>query len=223
LDKDLGFYARADSNVYIDVDIYIDIVVDNISVIIMCSDHPPFPRFRHWMRHMASVPKGFLRYTVLRLLKDQAMSGSEIMNAIEEQTHKRWRPSPGSVYPLLAWFRERGYTQDVESQEPGIKRYKLTTEGAAFLEQLGNKRRELRQRFGLFAPPFMESIDANHGAPHTSGFIEAGQQLIRSSWLVLDRLRDRYSEEVAKKAATVLKTAAQQLDEIADQIATGEK
>jgi hypothetical protein len=40
---------------------------------------------------------------------------------------------------------------------------------------------------------------------------------------VLDRLRDRYSEEVAKKAATVLKTAAQQLDEIADQIANGEE
>ena len=189
----------------------------------MCSDHPPFPRFRHWMRHMAAVPKGFLRYTVLRLLKDQAMSGSEIMNAIEEQTHKRWRPSPGSVYPLLAWFREKGYTQDVVSPEPGIKRYKLTTEGSAFLEQLGNKRRQLRQRFGLFAPPFVGPTDINHGAQQTSGFIEAGQHLIRSSWIVLDRLRDKYSEEVAKRAAGVLKTAAQQLDELADQISTGKE
>lgn len=185
----------------------------------MCSDHhPPFPRFRHWMRHMASVPKGYLRYTVLRLLKEQAMSGSEIMNTIEEQTQKRWRPSPGSVYPLLAWFREKGYTQDVVSPEPGIKRYKLTPEGAAFLEQLGDKRRELRQRFGLFAPPFVGPLDTNHRAPHTEGFIEAGQQLIRSSWIVIDRLREKYSEEIAKKAATVLKTAAQQLDEIAEQL-----
>lgn len=185
----------------------------------MCSDHhPPFPRFRHWMRHMASVPKGYLRYTVLRLLKEQAMSGSEIMNTIEEQTQKRWRPSPGSVYPLLAWFREKGYTQDVVSPEPGIKRYKLTPEGAAFLEQLGDKRRELRQRFGLFAPPFVGPLDTNHRAPHTGGFIEAGQQLIRSSWIVIDRLREKYSEEIAKKAATVLKTAAQQLDEIAEQL-----
>ncbi|MCW4040431.1 MAG: PadR family transcriptional regulator [Candidatus Bathyarchaeota archaeon] len=167
---------------------------------------------------MASVPKGYLRYTVLRLLKEQAMSGSEIMNTIEKQTQKRWRPSPGSVYPLLAWFREKGYTQDVVSPEPGIKRYKLTPEGAAFLEQLGDKRRELRQRFGLFAPPFVGPLDTNHRAPHTGGFIEAGQQLIRSSWIVIDRLREKYSEEIAKKAATVLKTAAQQLDEIAEQL-----
>lgn len=167
---------------------------------------------------MASVPKGYLRYTVLRLLKEQAMSGSEIMNTIEEQTQKRWRPSPGSVYPLLAWFREKGYTQDVVSPEPGIKRYKLTPEGAAFLEQLGDKRCELRQRFGLFAPPFVGPLDTNHRAPHTGGFIEAGQQLIRSSWIVIDRLREKYSEEIAKKAATVLKTAAQQLDEIAEQL-----
>ena len=185
----------------------------------MCSDHhPPFPRFRHWMRPMASVPKGYLRYTVLRLLKEQAMSGSEIMNTIEEQTQKRWRPSPGSVYPLLAWFREKGYTQDVVSPEPGIKRYNLTPEGVAFLEQLGDKRRELRQRFGLFAPPFVGPLDTNHRAPHTGGFIEAGQQVIRSSWIVRDRLRGKYSEEIAKKAATVLKTAAQQLDEIAEQL-----
>jgi DNA-binding PadR family transcriptional regulator len=175
------------------------------------------------MRHMASVPKGFLRYTVLQLLKNQAMSGSEIMNAIEKQTQKRWRPSPGSVYPLLAWLRDKGYTQNVESQEPGIKRYKLTVEGAAFLDQLGNKRRELRQRFGLFAPPFVGSIDTNHGASQTTSFIEAGQQLIRSSWIVLDRLREKYSEEVARKAAAVLKTAAQQLDEIADQISNDEE
>jgi hypothetical protein len=145
------------------------------------------------------------------------------MNAIEEQTHKRWRLSPGSVYPLLAWFREKGYTQDVESPELGIKQYKLTTEGAAFLEHLSNKRRELRQRFGLFAPPFIGSIDNNHSASPTSGFIEAGQQLIRSSWIVLDRLREQYSEEIAKKAAAVLKTAAQQLDEIAEQLTNTEE
>jgi len=47
--------------------------------------------------------------------------------------------------------------------------------------------------------------------------------LIRSSWIVLDRLRDKYSEEVAKRAAGVLKTAAQQLDELADQISTGKE
>jgi len=44
------------------------------------------------------VPKGFLRYQVLRLLKEKPMSGSEIMSEIEEETDGNWRPSPGSIY-----------------------------------------------------------------------------------------------------------------------------
>ncbi|MBS7627233.1 PadR family transcriptional regulator, partial [Candidatus Bathyarchaeota archaeon] len=59
-----------------------------------------FP-LRHWLRHTAMVPKGFLRYKVLKLLKEKPMAGSEIMGVIEEQTGGYWRPSPGSIYPLL--------------------------------------------------------------------------------------------------------------------------
>ncbi|RLI42575.1 hypothetical protein DRO59_03770 [Candidatus Bathyarchaeota archaeon] len=53
--------------------------------------------FRHWIRHTASVPKGFLRYYVLKMLKEKPMSGSEIMREIERETGGRWKPSPGSV------------------------------------------------------------------------------------------------------------------------------
>ena len=41
---------------------------------------------RHWMRHIAAVPKGFLRYELLRLLSEKPMSGSEIMTEIEKRT-----------------------------------------------------------------------------------------------------------------------------------------
>ena len=33
---------------------------------------------RRWLQHTAAVPKGFLRYRVLQLLREQPMSGSEL-------------------------------------------------------------------------------------------------------------------------------------------------
>ncbi|MEM1514737.1 MAG: PadR family transcriptional regulator [Candidatus Bathyarchaeia archaeon] len=77
---------------------------------------------KHWMKHIAAVPKGFLRYQVLELLSERALSGSEIMDEMERRTFGIWRPSPGSIYPLLAWLHDSGYICEVPSEEFGIKR-----------------------------------------------------------------------------------------------------
>jgi len=108
------------------------------------------PPFRHWMRHMAMVPKGFLRYQVLKLLSEKPMSGSEIMSEIEKQTNGHWKPSPGSIYPLLAWLQDKGYIKEVPEQEAGTKRYTLTEQGKNFLEEHEKRREELRRRFRHF-------------------------------------------------------------------------
>ena len=81
---------------------------------------------------MAAVPNGFLRHYVLQFLNEKPMSGSEIMNEIESRTNGHWKPSPGSIYPLLSWLQEKGYSEEVPDQEPGIKRYTLTDEGKKF-------------------------------------------------------------------------------------------
>ena len=52
---------------HVDIDIEFDIEGDRQNM---------FP-FKHWMKHMAMVPKGFLRYKVLKLLNEKPMSGSE--------------------------------------------------------------------------------------------------------------------------------------------------
>jgi len=87
-----------------------------------------------WSRHTSIVPKGYLRYQVLRLLNTKPMSGSEIMKQLEEQTDGRWRPSPGSIYPLLAWLQDNLYIEETAS-EAGVKRYKLTESGKIFLNE----------------------------------------------------------------------------------------
>ncbi|MCX8189490.1 MAG: PadR family transcriptional regulator [Nitrososphaeria archaeon] len=89
---------------------------------------------RHWERHTACVPKGFLRLTILKLLNEKPLSGSEIMDIIESETKGLWRPSPGSVYPLLAWLMDKGFIKESQKSDDGMKRYTITEEGKAFLK-----------------------------------------------------------------------------------------
>jgi hypothetical protein len=42
-----------------------------------------------------------LRNWVVMILRRQARNGAEIIDDMEVMTHGWWRPSPGSVYPLL--------------------------------------------------------------------------------------------------------------------------
>jgi len=74
------------------------------------------------MRHM----RGGLRLWVVYLLRERPMNGAEIMDALEEKTMGMWRPSPGSVYPMLETLSEEGL---IEKRADG--KYELTKEGKA--------------------------------------------------------------------------------------------
>lgn len=168
--------------------------------------------FGRWMRHMASVPKGFLKYYVLKLLNEKPMSGSEIMNEIEKRTDGRWKPSPGSIYPLIAWLQDKGYAKEVPEQEAGIKRYTLTDQGKAFLQEHVKRKGELRRRFGFFMPWF------NFYPKKTRELVEAGKKLVKASWSLLDSMHEKYSEEVIAEAKEVIEQAAEKIDEIAKKL-----
>ncbi|MHA1836016.1 MAG: PadR family transcriptional regulator [Candidatus Odinarchaeia archaeon] len=114
---------------------------------------PPFPPFSFWKKHTASIPKGHLRYWVLKLLSEKPLSGSEIMDIMENDACRYWRPSPGSIYPLLALFLEKGYISELPKDESGKKRYKITDKGMEILEEY-EKMRE-RVETPLFLGPFM--------------------------------------------------------------------
>jgi DNA-binding PadR family transcriptional regulator len=51
------------------------------------------------------------------------------MHEIEKRTGGFWKPSPGSVYPLLAWLQDNSYIREVPGEEDGVKRYTLTDKG----------------------------------------------------------------------------------------------
>jgi len=182
-------------------------------VIGMYGPHP----FKHWLRHMASVPKGFLRYYVLRLLNEKPMSGSEIMSEIEKRTDGHWKPSPGSIYPLLAWLQDKGYAKETPEKEAGIKRYTLTDQGKAFLQEHVKRKEELRERFGFLMPPFPRLPGFpwfNFHREKTRELVEAGKKLAMAGWNLMDSLREKYSEEVATEAKEVLEQTAEKLNEM---------
>ena len=184
----------------------------------MMSNFPP-PPLKRMLRHTASVPKGFLRYYVLKLLKERPMSGSEIMDEIGKQTRGRWRPSPGSVYPLLAWLQEKGYTEEVPREAGGVvKRYILTEEGAKFSEGQSKLQEELQKRMEFFAPPFLGGFWLGS---HPERLIVVRSAAVRLARAIFDlRLAQKEgpADEVVSEVAMHLNTAAQRIEEIASNL-----
>ena len=70
--------------------------------------------------------KGFLSFIVLRLIKKEPMSGEEIREEIKKR--KGCKPSPGTIYPVLKNFREKGLIEEIKGKGKE-KKYKLTKKG----------------------------------------------------------------------------------------------
>ncbi|MCS7097715.1 MAG: PadR family transcriptional regulator [Candidatus Methanomethyliaceae archaeon] len=179
-----------------------------------------FPPGR-WLRHMATVPKGFLRYQVLELLNEKPMSGSEIMSEIERRTVGCWRPSPGSIYPLLAWLQDNGYIIEAKKEETGIKRYTLTEKGRQFLEE----QRKMLQQFSIsrkfFVPPFISSFLVRLPWEETKELREAFKRLFKVLFNLGFALEERFSEQALREILQILNEASQRLENIEKKLREG--
>ncbi len=58
-----------------------------------------------------SGKKRGLRTWVLLMLRQSAKTGAEIMDEMESMSQGWWRPSPGSIYPLLEELVKEGLVQ----------------------------------------------------------------------------------------------------------------
>jgi len=68
--------------------------------------------------------RGGLRTWTLSILQQAPRNGAEIMDQIELSSQGWWRPSPGSVYPLLDELQKEG---SISKREDG--RYEITEKG----------------------------------------------------------------------------------------------
>jgi DNA-binding PadR family transcriptional regulator len=78
------------------------------------------------------MPRGLLRFIILRLLHERPCAGAEVSSEILARSRGVWRPSPGSLYPAIGLLRQKGHISEVEASG-GVKRYVLTDSGRALL------------------------------------------------------------------------------------------
>ena len=95
-------------------------------------------------RRRIGVPKGMLWHLTLKILKKQPMSGSELMDQIEGYTD--WRPSPGSIYPLLAQLHQENLIEPHADDDLGLKRFKLSENGLQLLKEHGHHDEQFTKR-----------------------------------------------------------------------------
>src|SRR3546814_440181 len=75
---------------------------------------------------------GELRFLLLAMIAEAPRHGYELIKAIEERFGGSYSPSPGVIYPTLAWLDDMGYAA-IDTEEGNRKRYTITPEGEAFL------------------------------------------------------------------------------------------
>jgi len=160
------------------------------------------------MRHAAMVPKGFLRYQLLKKLNEKPMSGSEIMSELESETKGYWRPSPGSIYPLLAWLQDQNLIKQAEQTEAGIRRYTLTEPGKAFLETETKSREEINKHLQNLGDTWYGS-HARHGE-----LGRATREFFRAARELNHELRRQHSKEELEEAKKALEDTTKQVQEI---------
>ena len=71
--------------------------------------------------------RGDVRTALLLLLAEEPRNGYQLMQAIEELSGGRWRPSPGAVYPSLAQLEDEGLIRGVDRD--GTKLFEVTDAG----------------------------------------------------------------------------------------------
>jgi DNA-binding PadR family transcriptional regulator len=172
---------------------------------------------RNWMRHTAMVPKGFIRYHVLEALSQESMSGSEMMEKIEKHTGGFWKPSPGSIYPLLSWLQDNGYIKELPV-ENGLKRYELTESGKTLLEEQKKIRKRVREEVGFMPAPFFDSFLMKIPPEKTAEIRKSMKQLAITFFKLGSALQEDFSEEALNEALSVVDEASRKFEEISKKI-----
>ena len=85
-----------------------------------------------------------LRHITLIILKQRPMSGSEITEEIEK--YMEWKPSPGSMYPLLGNLQEEDLITQIDDSDPTLKRFTLTEKGVKEIELHRHHDQEIRNK-----------------------------------------------------------------------------
>src|SRR5487761_1982256 len=77
--------------------------------------------------------RGDVRAAVLVLLEEQPRNGYQLIQELSERSNEAWRPSPGSIYPVLQQLEDEGLVE-VDSTGTG-RTYMLSEAGRTLVDQ----------------------------------------------------------------------------------------
>ena len=89
---------------------------------------------------MFSMPRGFMEMHILRML-ESPHHGYEIMKCIGYEC-AYWRPSPGSVYPMLQKLKKSGLITEKKLGKRNI--YILTKKGRGQIKKFDSCKKEIK-------------------------------------------------------------------------------
>ncbi len=94
------------------------------------------------------IPRGLLRHVIVRLLLSGDMTGSDIMRILDERSEGFWRPSPGSIYPLLSSLEDEGIIKTVKT-EGRSKTYSLSKGGRSRIKEILRMKHDVEHKARL--------------------------------------------------------------------------
>ena len=93
-------------------------------------------------RMMFSIPRGFMEMHILRILQTPC-HGYEIIKHVEQEC-ACWKPSPGSVYPILRKLMKSGLIAETDSGNRKV--YRLTQTGRDRVKKFHSYKKELKEK-----------------------------------------------------------------------------
>jgi DNA-binding PadR family transcriptional regulator len=98
-----------------------------------------------WLARVGSViPRGFSRHYILGLLKEQPMSGKEIIDKAVLQSDGKLRPPPGLIYPMLGRLLEEGLITETDTGK-----YTITEKGLDIASDIESVRHIIQKQLDV--------------------------------------------------------------------------
>ena len=146
------------------------------------------------------------------------MSGAEIVEEIERETDGRWKPSPGSIYPLLASLQDKGYTDELPTGESGMKQYVLTDEGKTFFEEQVKFGQKFMKKLEFLAPMLVGGFQFGISHENLRDVRGSAKRVVKTFIDLRTAMKDNLTKQDAEEIAETLNDCAKKLEKIVQRI-----
>lgn len=160
-----------------------------------------------WVKQTARVPRGYLRFQFLTLLKEEPMSGSEIGDRIEQDSEGEYKPGSGSIYPVLKKLHANGFIEKLPIED-GVQRYRLTHRGNSFFEEHVDIMKDVRKRLDSIEIPFANLFQKN---PQFRNYF---MRISKAMMAISELSPDEWSPDLVSRVEKIVSKSADGLEVI---------